>query len=167
MAAAQKDQRTQNAPYNPGGSRGWQWPPRRLWIMALGILGLALLVVWQQNSAAPLSQQQVEQLALQYVRASHPGVVTQMKVRLTTFEQAVGGPLLRCSLFERAQEEMYIVLTPGAHNPCDLGARVWVVELHGTFTCPRRANNCVPGACHHVQIVYATNGYLIRAFCAP
>ena len=148
--------------------KGSARPKRIIGLMAvialamLGTCGLAFLATRPRNV---LSRQDVERLALQEIRSSYPGVVTDIQVRPSTLELITRGPLFHCSASRRIQEEINTLLTPGAFNPCDVNAPVWVVEIRGTFTCLSRPFNCVSSTCNRVQIVYATNGYKIRWFC--
>jgi len=142
--------------------RGGDRRPLGFHLVALSVLticGLVFLFVLarQWRSAAPLSLQQVEQRAIQYVQGSSTGVLTQVGVQRSSLWQALGLPLASCSPLENAINEARVGLTLDASNPCDLNQPVWVVEML----------ICTSGDCKRVQLIYTESGQLIREARLP
>ena len=83
------------------------------------------------STGVALSQQQAEQLAVNYLQQYYPGPVTKTDIQPTTLGQLVGPP--PCSASELVFRALLVGIGTDAYNPCDPNTPMWVVNFEGQF----------------------------------
>jgi hypothetical protein len=130
-------------------------------VIVVAVVMIAALGL-RRRSAPVVSQQLIEQSAIQYVQRASPGTITQVTSKRITLGQLFGNP--SCSLAQNLIRMTTLMLGLDTYNACNPNTLLWVVDLHGTFNFSGPA---ITSTTNFVQVVLDSRGNFIKADSGP
>jgi hypothetical protein len=121
---------------------------------------LVALLVWERQWQRPAlqTQQQIEQLALQYAQQQRQGTVTALQIRRTTPRQ--DGTALLCDPSEHRLIRAAVLIGLQDYDQCDPDRVLWFIDLHGTFQWPTNSSD-------HIRVSFDAYGRFMSAGDVP